>query len=61
MDNTNIVYYGDRELVRYRRDRVGFVFQFFNLVSTQTAEENLELPMQLSSKPSVFRKKRSRA
>ncbi len=47
VDGVNIVNYSDAELVRYRRERVGFVFQFFNLVPTLTAEENVELPMRL--------------
>ena len=34
----------DRELTRLRRDRVGFVFQFFNLLATLTAAENVMLP-----------------
>jgi putative ABC transport system ATP-binding protein len=35
------------DLVRYRRENVGFVFQFFNLVPTLTALENVMLPMDL--------------
>ncbi|HWP57081.1 MAG TPA: ABC transporter ATP-binding protein [Candidatus Acidoferrales bacterium] len=35
----------ERELEKYRLLRVGFVFQFFNLIPTLTAFENLELPM----------------
>ncbi len=46
----NIVDYTDEELVRHRRDRVGIVFQFFNLVPTLTARENVELPMRLARK-----------
>jgi putative ABC transport system ATP-binding protein len=34
----------DRELTRLRRDHIGFVFQFFNLLSSLTAEENVHLP-----------------
>src|SRR3954468_3045842 len=34
----------DRELTRVRRDRIGFVFQFFNLLGSLTAEENVLLP-----------------
>ncbi len=36
------------DLVRYRRESVGFVFQFFNLVPTLTALENVMLPMDLA-------------
>src|SRR5688572_10279757 len=35
---------GDRELTLLRRDGIGFVFQFFNLLGTLTAEENVLLP-----------------
>ena len=56
----NIVQFSDPELVRYRRETVGVVFQFFNLVPTLTAEENIELPMQLMGTPASERKKRTR-
>jgi putative ABC transport system ATP-binding protein len=38
---------GERERTLFRRDRIGFVFQFFNLVPTLTVEENLLLPLEL--------------
>jgi putative ABC transport system ATP-binding protein len=38
-------------LTRYRRDVVGFIFQFFNLVPTLTARENVELVAELADKP----------
>ncbi|MET9293208.1 ABC transporter ATP-binding protein [Streptomyces sp. NPDC003077] len=41
---------GDRELTRLRRDRVGFVFQAFNLLPTLTAEENITLPMDIAGR-----------
>lgn len=41
----------ERALTRYRRDVVGFVFQFFNLVPTLTARENVELVAELSPNP----------
>ncbi len=40
----------DKELTVLRRDRVGFVFQAFNLVPTLTAEENIVLPLALAGK-----------
>jgi ABC-type antimicrobial peptide transport system, ATPase component len=41
---------GDDELTRLRRDRIGFVFQSFNLISTLDAYSNIELPMRLAGK-----------
>ncbi len=40
----------ERELTRLRRDRVGFVFQAFNLIPTLTAAENVTLPMSLAGR-----------
>ena len=40
------------DLIHYRRRRVGFVFQFFNLISALTALENVTLPMDLAAIPS---------
>ena len=40
----------ERQLTRLRRDRVGFVFQAFNLVPTLTAHENITLPMALAGR-----------
>ncbi len=60
IDGSNIVDYGDPDLVQYRRNRVGFVFQFFNLVPTLTAEENIEMPMRLAGKNGADRDTRSK-
>jgi len=54
----DIVNYTDADLVRFRRDWVGFIFQFFNLVPTLTARENIELPMRLASKTAKEREER---
>jgi putative ABC transport system ATP-binding protein len=40
----------DKQLTRLRRDRIGFVFQSFNLVPTLTAEENILLPMSIAGR-----------
>lgn len=50
MDGVNLVDLSDADLVKHRRQRVGIVFQFFNLVPTLTAKENIELPMRLAGK-----------
>jgi len=60
VDGTNIVDYTDADLVKYRRNQVGFVFQFFNLVPTLTAEENVQLPMRLAGKSSSDREARTK-
>ncbi|MDH6365096.1 putative ABC transport system ATP-binding protein [Enterococcus sp. PF1-24] len=47
IDGTNIAKYNDRQLTTYRRNDVGFVFQFYNLVPNLTAKENVELASQI--------------
>jgi putative ABC transport system ATP-binding protein len=42
---------GERALTRYRRDHVGFVFQFYNLVPSLTAEENVALVTEIARHP----------
>lgn len=41
----------DRELTRYRRDHVGFVFQFYNLVPSLTARENVQMVTDIAPNP----------
>lgn len=43
--------YNDKKLTEYRRSRVGFVFQFYNLMANLTAEENVELATEISIDP----------
>lgn len=58
VDGQNIVNFSDNELIRYRREDVGFVFQFFNLVPTLTTYENVDLPLRLAGKSGSYRKER---
>ena len=42
---------GERELTRYRREHVGFVFQFYNLIPSLTARENVALVTDIADRP----------
>ena len=50
VDGTDIGKFNTKQLTQYRRDDVGFVFQFYNLVPNLTAIENVELASEISSK-----------
>ena len=50
IDGIAISSLSERERTLFRRDRIGFVFQFFNLIPTLTVEENLLLPMELKGR-----------
>lgn len=47
VDGNDITKLSNRQLVKYRRNDIGFVFQFYNLVQNLTAKENVELATQL--------------
>ncbi|HEV2548808.1 MAG TPA: ABC transporter ATP-binding protein [Stellaceae bacterium] len=49
--DTELTALGDAGLTRYRRDHVGFVFQFYNLVPSLTAYENVALVMEIADEP----------
>lgn len=51
VDGKDISKYHPRELTGYRRDDIGFVFQFYNLISNLTALENVELALQICRDP----------
>ncbi|MBA4686492.1 MAG: ABC transporter ATP-binding protein [Candidatus Galacturonibacter soehngenii] len=48
VDGVDIATYSSKQLTKYRREDVGFVFQFYNLVPNLTAKENVELATQIS-------------
>ena len=51
VDGKDISKYSSTELTGYRRDDIGFVFQFYNLISNLTALENVELALQICRAP----------
>lgn len=51
IDGENIACFNNKQLTNYRRDKVGFVFQFYNLISDLTAYENIELVANISKNP----------
>ena len=46
--DTQVVGLGDKQLTALRRDRIGFIFQQYNLLPTLTAEENIRLPLDIA-------------
>ena len=51
VDGENIAKYSHRRLTGYRRDDIGFLFQFYNLMPNLTAQENVELALQICKNP----------
>ena len=49
VDEKDITELNNKQLIKYRRNDIGFVFQFYNLVQNLTAKENVELATQLCS------------
>ena len=61
LDGQDVTAYSDDEQARIRRERIGFVFQFFHLVPRLTATENVELPLVLAGIPREERRPRVEA
>ncbi len=56
IDGTDITDLNERALTRIRNEKIGFVFQFFNLIPVLTAEENILLPLTIAGKrPDLLR------
>lgn len=51
IDGENVAGYNPHQLTAYRRDDIGFVFQFYNLIPNLTALENVELALQICKHP----------
>jgi putative ABC transport system ATP-binding protein len=61
VDGVRVTELGERERTLFRRERVGFVFQFFNLLPTLTVEENLLLPLELTGRIGGAERERARS
>jgi putative ABC transport system ATP-binding protein len=61
VDGVEISRLSDDALTDLRRDRLGYVFQFYNLIPTLTARENVETPMQFQGKSKAERRERAAA
>lgn len=59
IENTDLSKLNDDELTKVRRERIGFVFQFFNLLPTLTVVENITLPMLLDGGNAAEAKRRA--
>ena len=51
VDGVHIESFKNRQLTKYRREDIGFIFQFYNLVQNLTLRENVELATQICKKP----------
>jgi putative ABC transport system ATP-binding protein len=59
VDGQNITKMGDSKLISYRRNKIGFIFQGYNLITNLTALENVMLPMEFSGVKGKERKERA--
>lgn len=59
VDDTDISTLSDNELIDFRKNKIGFVFQAYNLVPVLTAKENVEMVMMLQNRDSKERESRS--
>lgn len=50
VDGEDIAKYNDEKMLQYRRDKLGYIFQFYNLIQTLTAKDNVELVLELCKK-----------
>jgi putative ABC transport system ATP-binding protein len=60
IDGIDVTHLNESRLTEVRNEKIGFVFQFFNLVPTLTALENVALPIQFARKPKFDPEKRAK-
>src|SRR5437762_4281247 len=60
VDGTDLTALGERDRTIFRRGRIGFIFQFFNLIPLLTVEENLLLPLELTRRDGAAGRARAR-
>jgi putative ABC transport system ATP-binding protein len=60
IDGVNIARMNEDQLTEIRNEKIGFIFQFFNLIPTLTALENVALPIQFAQKPNFKPEKRAK-
>ena len=56
VDGVKISGYRKKQLVEYRREKIGFVFQFYNLIPSLTARENIETTIDIAVNPAIDKK-----
>ncbi len=61
IDGVDISRMNERDLTSIRNEKIGFIFQFFNLIATLTALENVALPIQFARRPAFKPADRARA
>jgi putative ABC transport system ATP-binding protein len=61
VDGTDLTALGERDRTLFRRERMGFVFQFYNLIPLLTVEENLLLPLELTGRDDAAGRARARS
>lgn len=59
VENEDITKMGDAKLIKYRRDKIGFIFQSYNLIPNLTALENVMLPMEFAKISTMQQRKRA--
>ena len=60
IDGVDITHMNEDQLTEIRNEKIGFIFQFFNLIPTLTALENVALPIQFAHKPKFKPERRAR-